>query len=428
MEQYRMALPYQRLIKNKQVRHLCTNPMIQTLNISDPTDEQKRQFTRIKQAWEDKNMEGAKTTFVSNQKSYGDAALLFFMADGKLCTKNFCFADDYTIITHKNDAGNHILECLMYEVDDITYVDCYDATNMTRLSQETQVDMTGKITSSWKRYSPVRHGFSECPLITKRGEVAWNNGEALIESLESLYNVFIVTQKRHGWGLIYIKGQFSQNAQRIAGSAILNDSSLDPNADAKILNPPDPTNMTETIKTLEDSIQKACGTTFIMPKDINISGDTSGVAVEMTQELDMATAEEGVSEWQNVANKMMRLFIEGIAMELTNTGDDEFDNPAQSFKKLRVQNSFSVWKPKSEEAHNSMVEGAFGAGIISLRTAVEKNTLSTPDELARIEKETKEKEEKELLQKQAENGVDGSQTTPAGGENNTKEVIDVVNQ
>jgi hypothetical protein len=196
--------------------------------------------------------------------------------------------------------------------------------------------------------------------------------------------------------MLYVKGKFTDKAKRLAGNVILNDTSGDPNADAKMLNPPDPANMTDTLDFMEYTIQKACGTTFILPKDINLSGDASGLAVELTQELDMATAQDGVIEWQNVANKMMRLFIEGLAQELVNSGDAEYRNAVTEFKELNISNEFSVWKPKSEEAFNQMLATLHGAGGISDQTFIEKNTISTPDEVAQVRRETEQKAADEM--------------------------------
>lgn len=407
IEQYRMAVPFQQIILGKQVRHLCVNPMGHTLLNPEPTDSQQHDFIRFKQGWMEKNMEGVKTKFVTDQKSYGDAALLFFMDDDKkLRTKNINFADGYVIITHKNDSGQHILECLYYAVTDadgntVTYLDCYDDEKITRFTKELTMDgNTGALLDGgWLRHESVTHGFSENPLVTKRGAVAWDKGQPTIESYEALFNTFIVIQKRHGWGALYVKGQFNQDGKKIAGSVVLNDTSGDATADAKYLTPPSPQNMIETLEHMEHTIQKATGTTFILPKDIRISGDASGLAIEMTQELDMATAQDGVIEWQNAANKMARLFREGFAKELVNTG--EYPDAVTGFSQLRVHSELRVWKPKSEEAHNQMLVTVHGAGGISKQTFVEKNTISTPDEIMRIKKEHDE----ELAEAQAQTAI-----------------------
>jgi hypothetical protein len=120
----------------------------------------------------------------------------------------------------------------------------------------------------------------------------------------------------------------------------------------------------------------------------------------MTQELDLATAQDGVTEWQNVANKMMRLFVEGLAIELVNTGEQP--TAITDFSQLRIHNEFVVWRPQSKETYNNMLISLKGAGLLSTQTGVEKNTESTPDEYARITRETEETQQQELaLQSQA---------------------------
>lgn len=409
IEQYRIPIPFQKLIRNKQVRHLCVNTINHTLLNTKPTEAQQELFIRFKQAWTEKNMEGAKTKLVKTQKSYGDGGLLFFIDyDNKLKTKNISYDDGYVIITHKNEEGRHILECLYYAVTDndnnvTTYIDCYDDEYMTRFTSSTAAN--GTVTQSgWIRHESVRHGFSENPLITKRGAVAWDNGQKAIESYEALYNTILVIYKKFGRGIIYIKGKFNQNAKQIATNVVLNDTSMDEHADAKVLEMPVPQEAIDMLKQMEKTIQIACGTTFILPDDIKISGDTSGLAVELTQELDMATAQDGVTEWQNVANKMSRLFKEGLAIELYRSNED--NEALSKFEELRIFSEFRVWKPKSEEAHNQMLTALYqsGNGGISRQTYVEKNTVSAPDEMNRIKKEREEqmREQEEQARREAE--------------------------
>ena len=49
-----------------------------------------------------------------------------------------------------------------------------------------------------------------------------------------------------------------------------------------------------------------------------------------------------------------------------------------------------VWRPFNETEYNQMLVTLKGAGIISAKTAIEKNTISAPDEQARIAVETEE--------------------------------------
>lgn len=403
VEQKRLPLPYQQSISKKQTLHLCNNPMSHVLLNTNPTEAQNKFFIRIKQAWDERNMDGKKTEAVYTQKNESFVGMLFYHDyNGKIKARILRYTDGYNIITHKDQNGEHILECVYYAVDDVEYIDCYDDTYMYRLTNAGDIvtDAEGRVVNNgWRYETPVEHGFSECPLVVKRGKVAWDNVQDLIEVAERTYNTFIVIQNRYGYGMLYVKGKINPKAQKVNGSFILNDTSMDPNADAKMLNPPSPENMKETLDQLEEQIMKGAGTTFILPKDIKMSGDTSGVAVQLTQELDIETALQDVNEWQNFANKMMRLFKEGLARELVASGEEGFETAISDFANLNIRTKFVVWRPQSNEAYNQMLTTLKGAGAISVQTLIEKNTESCPDEMARVQKE-KEAEIQEALDKQ----------------------------
>lgn len=403
VEQKRLPLPYQQSIAKKQTLHLCNNPMSHVLLNTNPTEAQNKYFIRVKQAWDERNMDGKKTEAVYTQKNESFVGMLFYHDyNGKIKSRILKYSDGYNIITHKDQNGEHILECVYYCVDDVEYIDCYDDTYMYRLTNAGDIvtDAEGRVVNNgWRYETPVEHGFSEIPLAVKRGKVAWDNVQDLIEVAERTYNTFIVIQNRYGYGMLYVKGKINPKAQKVNGSFILNDTSMDPNADAKMLTPPSPENMKETLDQLEEQIMKGAGTTFILPKDIKMSGDTSGVAVQLTQELDIETALQDVNEWQNFANKMMRLFKEGLARELVNSGEKGFENAITDFEKLNIRTKFVVWRPQSNEAYNQMLTTLHGAGGISNQTLIEKNTESCPDEMARVQKE-KEAEIQEALDKQ----------------------------
>lgn len=400
VEQKRLPLPYQQSIAKKQTLHLCNNQMSHVLLNTNPTELQNKQYIRIKQAWDERNMDGKKTEAVYTQKTESFVGMLFYHNNkGQINARILKYSDGYNIITHKDQNGEHILECVYYAVNDVQYIDCYDDTYMYRLTNagDNATDADGKVTDNGWRYSkPVAHGFSEIPLAVKRGKVAWDNVQDLIEVAERTYNTFIVIQNRYGYGMLYVKGKINPKAQRLNGSFILNDTSMDPNADAKMLTPPSPENMKETLDQLEEQIMKGSGTTFILPKDIKLSGDTSGIAVQLTQELDIETALQDVNEWQNFSNKMMRLFKEGLAKELVKSGEGGFEKAISDFGKLNIRTRFVVWRPQSNEAYNQMLTTLKGAGAISEQTLVEKNTESCPDEMARIKKEKDVAAEEEL--------------------------------
>ena len=381
------AIPIQQSIVEKQTLHMSGLPMKFTLADKKPTEVMQELFVTYKHYWDLRNQDGMKTKFVEAAKSYGDAGLLYYF-DRKGCIKSrlLSYKDGYVICSHDDDNGDRILEVVFYNNNGSEYIDCYDETYLYRF-MSTPLDDKIEI-----QIEP--HGFDEIPLITKRTTVAWDKGQFLAQSYEILYNIFQVLQKKWGWGMLYVKGRIDPNAQKIAGNIVLNDTSIEGKGDAKFLEPPSPQNMIDTLDKIFDQIQIATGTTFILPKDIHTSSDTSGIAVQMTQSLDIQTAKNGIVEWQNVADKMVRLFKQGLAKELVDKG--VMANAITEFAKININASFDVWQPYSESEYNQMLTTMKNAGILSMTTAVEQNTISRPDEVERINKEKEIAQTQEL--------------------------------
>lgn len=384
----KMGVPIQREILNKQVLHLCGYDIQFTLDNNAPTDEERKDFATFKRYWKRRNQGGMRTKMVRAQKTCGDAGLLYYFDRyGRIKSRLISYEDGYVICSHNDDNGDRLLESIYYRVGDIQYIDTFTDTQQFR-----HVKDPGKVTedgeSEWKidpNVNGIEHGFNEIPLVTKRGHVAWDSVQDIIEVYEIIYNIFLVIQKRHGWGILYIKGTFDQYAKKLAGAIILNDSSLNHDGSAQFLTPPTPQGMLDTLKLMEESIQKGSGTTFILPKDLSLSGDVSGVAVQIAQSLDNEEALAAAIEWQNVADKMCRLFKYGLAVELAKKRNDT--TAVTRFLGMDVLASFKVWRPRSDSEYNQMLSTMVGAGILSTKTGIEKNTEAAPDEELRVSAE-----------------------------------------
>lgn len=393
----KVSLPLQRIIMEKQVLHLTGNPMSFTMMETEPSETMRKNFVKFKQYWDLRNQDGMKKKFVTAQKSYGDAGLLYYHdSKGRIKSRVISFEGGYVLCPHNDKNGDRILESVYYIKDGVEYIDSYDERYMYRHTNDLQNE-NGEI--GWRFHEPEEHGFDEIPLITKRGKVAWDAVQTAIDGYETLYNIFLVVQKRFGNGILYIKGKFKDQAQKIAGSIVLNDTSMDGNGDAKFLTPPTPQNMIDTLQQQLEAIQLGAKTTFVLPKDIKTGGDLSGLAVQLTRELDIVNAEQAVIDWQNVADKMVRLFKQGLAKELVNDGQNP--NAVTEFAELQINAKFKVWRPFNETEFNQMITTLSGAGVISKETAIEVNTISKPDEKQRIRKETEEAEQKALEQQEA---------------------------
>ena len=100
----------------------------------------------------------------------------------------------------------------------------------------------------------------------------------------------------------------------------------------------------------------------------------------------------------------MRLFKEGLAKELVNNGENI--KAVTEFAKLRISCKFKIWQPFSATEYNNMLISMKQAGILSSKTAIEKNTESTPDEEQRVVKEKNETEGRINEQKETVEQID----------------------
>ena len=414
IEYQKMSIPFQRMIKDKHVLHMCGNRMQFTMIDQKPTEQQIRDFTTFKQYWTARNQDGMRTKMVDAQLSCGDAGLLYYFDRyGHIKSRMLSFGEGYVLCPHNDENGDRLLESVYYCKDGVEYIDSYDDMYMYRYRNTGEG--APEDTDGWVADEPVLHGFDEIPLITKRGPVAWDNVQNIIDVYEVIYNIFMVIQKRHGWGTLYVKGRFETKAEKVAGAIILNDKSMNASGDAKYLNPPDPQGMLDTMQLLEESIQKGSGTTFLLPKDVKMSGDISGIAIQLTQSLDNEKSNQGVIEWQNVADKMARLFKQGLAKELVNNGLQP--TAITDFENLNISAKFKPWRPMNEMEYNTMLETMYSNGILSRKTAIQKNTESSPDEEMRIRQETEEKERKEIEQMRAQSQAQAQSTSSSGDGN-----------
>lgn len=381
------GLNFQMCILKKKTLSLCGNKRVFILHDSNPSEVLKKNFASLKWHWEESNQDGIETRAVSIQQSYGDVGLLIYMNERhEVKSRIFSYADGYQIITHKDDNGEPLLDCVYYrDGDGVRHIDAYDDRFHYHFTDGVSVASENDDSDGWSLVSAEYHGFSESPLVTKRGDVAWNNVQDLIELFEIVYNVFAVIQKRHGWGILYIKGKINETAKKIAGSIILNDTSIDGKGAVEFKSPPSPENMLEFLQSILDLIQIGCGCTFILPKDVKSSGDISGLAIQMTRSLDIESAADAVIEWQNFVSKHLRLFKEGLAKQLVYNGDNP--NAITEFEQMRVSASFKPWQPFDEFTYNQMLCTLKSAGLISTKTGIEKNTVSTPDEEMRLSDE-----------------------------------------
>ena len=223
-----------------------------------------------------------------------------------------------------------------------------------------------------------KHGFSRCPLLHKRGKVAWEYAESTIEMWELMANIQDIALKRFGTFALVFTGEMDTDSfKRDSSTLIINLSSDNTNGkqDAKVLDFPEPQTMDGYLKTLEEKISLFSSTSFITPKDITTSNSGgNGIALAMSN--DFAIATQGALDWQRFVNEMVYLHQEGLDLE---------HNGATKYSKLKIGAKIIPW---SLETNNTKITNlGMEAPYLSTQTIVEKCPDAAPDEVDRIIKE-----------------------------------------
>ena len=361
---------YQKLIHSAHVRNLTANKLEFNLCETDKSEGAKKVFSDIKNEWEWRGMEWEKYQAVNVCKQLGNVGTLFSYdkEKNKYSVRTYSYEDGYQIIPNYDEYGNEIARSLVYEIDGHVVIDTYDDTLHYRIREGVDGEKTWTIQSE-------RHGFSRCPLLHKRGKVAWEYAESPIEMFELMTNINNIALKRFGtFALVLIGDMDADSFKRDSSTLVINLSSDTTNGkqDAKTLQFPEPQTMNGYLDKLKEEISLYGSTSFITPKDISTSNSGgNGIALAMSN--DFALATQSALDWQRFMQDMVYLHQEGLDLET---------NFANKYSQLKVGAKLVPW---SLETNNTKITNLqMEATYLSTQTVVEKCPDAAPDEVERI--------------------------------------------
>ena len=379
--------------------------MVSSVN---PKKEDRANFVNFKQEWITRNMKQYRDKAVSVQKKTGDCGVLFSLSNKKLKVKTLSFADGYVIIPNYDDFGDLLACSLYYCVNNIEYIKMYTDSEVYTFKKDGNIQDAANSTNTFALVDNVKHGFTRIPLIYKRGYVAWEFAQSAIEMREVIMAIDSVVKKRFGWHWLWVNADMDEiTFNSNEGVVILSNPNIgNEKADAKTIEFPEATGIEKMLETLDDEIQISSSTTQILPKYIKAGNDVSGTAVKVTMSMDYELAIQTANDWQEFLDQFVFLFAEGLGIE---------EGLINRYTDLKIKGVFKIWMPESETAYNQMVGQMYQMGVISQETAIEKNTLSSPDEKERVAAESQKKldqEQKKLESAAAEKTDDPNQNTP----------------
>ncbi len=361
---------FQKLIHSAHVRNLTANPLEFNLCNDAPDDGERQAFGIIKQEWLYRDLEWVKYQAINTCKQLGNCGVLFSYDSvmGKYNVTTYSYEDGYQIVPNYDEYGNEVARSLVYQVDDKIVIDTYDATQHYRCTQGA---------NGWEIQSEV-HGFPRCPLLHKRGKVAWEYAESSIEMWELMANIQAIALKRFGTFALAFWGEMDAGSfKKDSSTLIINLSSDTTNGrqDAKVLEFPEPQTMDSYLKTLEEKISLFSSTSFITPKDITATNSGgNGIALAMSN--DYALATQSAMDWQRFMNDMV--YLHQVGLDLETSGVNKFAD-------VRIGARILPW---SLETNNTKILNLVQeANYLSTQTIIERLPDGAPDEIERVIKE-----------------------------------------
>lgn len=360
---------FQKLIHSAHVRSLTANPLVFNLGKNDADQNGIKSFENVKDEWASRNMDWWLSQAINTCKQLGNCGLLFSYdkTENKVFVTNYSYEDGYQIVPNYDEYGHEIARSLVYQIENQTIIDTYDNTYHYRITQ-------GSDNGSWEIINE-KHGFSRCPLLTKRGKVAWEYAESTIEMWELMANIQDIALKRFGTFALVFTGEMDKESfKRDSSTLIINLSSDTTNGkqSAEVLKFPEPQTMDNYLKTLEEKISLFSSTSFITPKDITTTNSGgNGIALAMSN--DYALATQSALDWRKFVNDMVYLHQEGLDLE---------SNGTQKFGNLHISAKIVPW---SLETNNTKITNlSMEAKWLSMRTVIEQSPDAAPDEIERI--------------------------------------------
>lgn len=358
---------FQKLIHSAHVRSLTANPLEFNLGKNDSKEGGIPFFEEVKDEWSVRNMDWWLSRAVNTQKMVGNCGLLFSFDSEtqKSMVTSLSYEDGYQIISNYDEYGFEIARTMAYQVEGKTVIDVYDNTRHYHCVEgDTGWDIQQEL-----------HGYSRCPLLTRRGTVAWEYAESTCEMWELMTNINNIALKRFGTFALVFTGDMDKDSfNRDSSTLIINLSSDTSNGrqSADVLKFPEPTTMNEYLKTLEEKISLFSSTSFITPKDITTTNSGgNGIALAMSN--DYALATQSALDWRKFVNDMVYLHQESLDLET---------NGSQKYAKLKIGAKIVPW---SLETNNTKITNlAMEAKWLSMRTIIEKSPDAAPDEEDRI--------------------------------------------
>lgn len=414
----RCAFPLQMIITSQHLVHIAGNDVRHELTDAKASGRRESLFLEWRKGWLDENIETRLYFFYKSAYIVGEAALLFYLKDEKMYTKNlsFLYGDTlyphYDSITGKLDAFARKFSDYDEENNEyVQWLEVWDDKYLRRYRRDVQ-GFRGAVTKvkelfgldGWALDSEDEHGFEQVPVVYHRREEGpcWSFVQDAIDKYELAVSYLCQNNMAYAFPIMVLQGDNVDIQGDIYGQV----KAITADNDAKIgyLERSDNTAAFELqLNTLLRQI--FLGSFAVMPPEVK-SGDLPGVAIKLIYSPSLDRAMIDAKEFDHVIDETQELFTYGFGIQ---------KRKLTQYKSLNILSYIVPYiHQNTAELINNLVQ-ATGAGILSKETGSELSTYGKNYEYSKITAEAKENEKADLLYtqlkaKQAQNTANGSKT------------------
>ena len=402
----RIAIGFQERILTKRKEALLGNNVGMKL-ISDSTNQRMIDtLSFFREGWEEKDVEVAVNNAIEADYKTSDAAVYFYMDEGKVGWRVFSFENGDILYPHYDTlTGELSLFGRMYYQEDWDgnkrmYLDVVDKTSFVTYRQKENNE-------GWEKESePQKHGFPICPVAYHRSEngPVWTASQGIIDGYEVAISQFSENNAAYALRILYTLGGDFEVMTNVDGTPNRIDS-IDPNAKVGFLEPAQGADgaFAKQLEIMERNIMR--GSFAVETPEIKSGADMSSRTVKMLFADSYLKALSDSMEYQVFLNRIAYLFKFGYFVEKNRVSD------VGSFKVKTYLDPFIFL---SENDVIAGIQQLVTSGCMSKKTATElayNIGYSSPDEVNRILQEAHDElvaEQQTQISQQRQNPVAAS--------------------
>lgn len=402
----RCAFPLQMIITSQHLVHIAGNDIRHELTDSETSEEREKLFLQWQKGWLDENIETRLYFFYKSAYIVGEAALLFYLKDKKMYTKNLSFLNGDTLYPHYDSITGE-LDAFARKFSDydeenneyVQWLEVWDEKYLRRYRRDVQ-GFRGTVTKvkelfgldGWVMVSEEEHGFTRVPVTYHRREegACWSFVQDAIDKYELAVSYLCQNNMAYAFPIMVLQGDNVDIQGDIYGQV----KAITADNDAKIgyLERSDNTAAFELqLNTLLRQI--FLGSFAVMPPEVK-SGDLPGVAIKLIYSPSLDRAMIDAKEFDHVIDDVKELFTYAFGVQ---------EEKGTQFKKLQILSYIVPYiHQNTAELINNLVQ-ATGAGILSKETGSELTTYGKNYEFSKITAEAKEQEKADILYQSLKN-------------------------